>query len=42
LRKMKDTGFISPSQYAKNLLNRIPLRLMPIFVSRFVYRYFLR
>ncbi|HXH99791.1 MAG TPA: glycosyltransferase [Sphingobacteriaceae bacterium] len=42
LTKMKNIGFISSWRYVKSLANRMPLRLMPSFVSRFVYKYFLR
>ena len=42
LTKMKDIGFISSGMYVRSFLHRMPLRLMPPFVSRFVYSYFLR
>lgn len=42
LTKMKAIGFISSWRYLKSVMNRIPLRLMPSFISRFIYSTFLR
>lgn len=42
LRTFKSTGFYTPTQYWKNIITRIPVRLMPNIVRKYIYNLFLR
>lgn len=42
LKEFKKIGFLSLSEYIKNLFIRVPIRLMPIKILKFVYKFLRR
>jgi GT2 family glycosyltransferase len=40
--KLKSIGFLNQYEYLRNLVSRLPLRILPLFMTRFIYNRVLR
>lgn len=41
-KKLKSIGFLNQYEYIRNLISRLPLRILPLFMTRFIYSRVLR